>query len=120
MLALDLVRSWSFARPAAPVQEKPAPINGPPSPVSARTALALSPVMRRQSTILIDMDIPSSTPTRAGSPSPNETTRPQSNRAEEVKPESDVLARKAGLGSLMQSAKDQVKVPEFDMGSFGF
>jgi len=29
-------------------------------------------------------------------------------------------ARKAALGTLMQSAKKDVVVPEFDMSSFGF
>jgi hypothetical protein len=32
--------------------------------------------------------------------------------------EADLFARKAGLGSLMKSAKQDVKVPEFDMDSF--
>jgi len=32
--------------------------------------------------------------------------------------EGDLIARKAGLGNLMKSAKQDVKVPEFDMDAF--
>jgi len=63
---------------------------------------------------MIDMDIPSGAPTRSGSPE-----RRYSNAiSEELKEEPDLLARKAGLGSLMKSAKKDVKVPEFDMNAF--
>lgn len=37
---------------------------------------------------------------------------------EEFKEEGDLVARKAGIGSLIKSAKQDVKVPEFDMGAF--
>lgn len=81
----------------------------------------LSPAMRRQSSVVIDIDIPTAAPTRAGSPIP---TQPMATLAggstEAVKLEHDLFSRKAGLGSLMKSAKEQVKVPEFDMGAFGF
>lgn len=36
------------------------------------------------------------------------------------KDEQDLFARKAGLGSLMKSAKQNAQVPEFDLGSFAF
>lgn len=32
--------------------------------------------------------------------------------------EGDLLARKAGMGNLMKSAKQDVKVPDFDMNAF--
>jgi len=35
-----------------------------------------------------------------------------------IKEEGDLLARQAGLGSLLKSAKQDVQVPEFDMGAF--
>ena len=39
---------------------------------------------------------------------------------EHLKDEGDLLSRKAGLGSLIKNAKQNVQVPEFDMSSFGF
>jgi hypothetical protein len=32
--------------------------------------------------------------------------------------ENDLIARKAGLGSLLKTARQDVEVPEFDMNSF--
>jgi len=32
--------------------------------------------------------------------------------------EGDLIARKAGLGSLLKTARQDVEVPEFDMDSF--
>ena len=63
---------------------------------------------------MIDMDIPSEPPTRRASPERRPTPIPE----EPIKDESDLFARKAGLGSLIQSAKQDVKVPEFDMNAF--
>jgi len=37
---------------------------------------------------------------------------------ETINEEGDWMARKAGLGSLLKTAKQDVQVPEFDMGSF--
>jgi len=59
---------------------------------------------------MIDMEIPSLPPTRPASPSLP--------KVEEE--EGDLGARKAGLGSLMKTAKENVKVAEFDMSAFGF
>lgn len=118
MLALDLVRSWSFERPSVPQRDILAPLNGPPSPTTAR--FMLTPAMRRQSSVVIDMDISTAAPTRRASPAPEESNKAQLAPQETLKPESDLFARKAGLGNLMKSAKEQVKVPEFDMGAFGF
>lgn len=39
---------------------------------------------------------------------------------EHMKDEGDLFSRKAGLGSLFKSAKQNVQVPDFDMDSFGF
>jgi len=39
---------------------------------------------------------------------------------EHLMDEGDLLSRKAGLGSLIKSAKQNVQVPEFDMSNFGF
>jgi hypothetical protein len=74
--------------------------------------------MRRQPSIAIDMEVPSAEPTRPGSPV-------QADGADGVpaalpEPAPDAVARKAGLGNLMKTAKQTVQVPEFDMGSFGF
>lgn len=39
---------------------------------------------------------------------------------EHLKDEGDLLSRKAGLGSLIKNAKQNVQVPDFDMSNFGF
>ena len=89
----------------------------PPSPLAAR--FALEPAMRRQSSIMIDMDIPTLPPTRSTSP----TLRPPNGvlaaATEMMQQETgDLVARKAGMGRLMKSAKQDVQVPEFDMNAF--
>lgn len=61
------------------------------------------------------MDILSLPPTRSGSP---ERGAPKKPGMDAIKEESDLFARKAGLGSLMKTAKQDVKVPEFDMNAF--
>jgi len=35
-----------------------------------------------------------------------------------INEEGDLIARKAGMGSLMKTAKQDVRVPEFDIDSF--
>lgn len=78
--------------------------------------------MRRRSSILIDMDIPSAPPTRVASPDlrlPN--GGPSSSGEGEVMQQAesgDLVARKAGMGRLMKSAKQDVQVPEFSMDAF--
>jgi len=64
---------------------------------------------------MIDMDITSLPPTRRGSPT---KAANKSQQIETIPEESDFLARQAGLGNLMKSAKHDVKVPEFDMNAF--
>ncbi|KAG2150167.1 RAVE protein 1 C terminal-domain-containing protein [Suillus cothurnatus] len=114
-LALDLVRSWSFERPSISV---PAPTEPPPSPYTTlRRSFVLDPKLRRRSSIMIDMDIASPAPTRGVSPDRSLVKVPTQ---EPIKEESDLLARKAGLGSLLKSAKQDVQVPEFSMDSFSF
>jgi len=66
------------------------------------------------------MDVSLPSPVRSRSPEPTEEEKPLV-AVPEVPEESsqrDLEARKAGLGSLMKSAKQTVQVPEFDMGSF--
>ncbi|KAF7320375.1 WD repeat protein [Mycena kentingensis (nom. inval.)] len=61
VLALDLVRSWSFDRPS--MQPAPVEAEAPPSPTfSRRRTFALGPAMRRRTSMVIDMDIPSIPP----------------------------------------------------------
>ncbi|KAH8099423.1 WD repeat-containing protein [Cristinia sonorae] len=115
-LALDLVRSWSFDRPSVVTHDPVRPsLRRPPSPITTR--FALEPHLRRRSSIMIDMNIDSLPPTRPASPiegtpsvAPSQETLPNG--------ENDLIARKAGIGSLMKSAKQDLSVPEFDMGSF--
>ncbi|KAI5897900.1 uncharacterized protein SCHCODRAFT_02565349 [Schizophyllum commune H4-8] len=115
ILALDLVRSWSFERPAAPVRAT----NGtdefkpPTSPVTQRSHFHHT-LHHRRSSMIIDMDIPSSSP----SPSPDVPTPIPEEPAKKPEADGDLQARKAGLGSLMQTAKKDVTVPEFDINSF--
>lgn len=61
--------------------------------------------------MIIDMDIPSLPPTRPASP----TRVPVIKEEQE---ESDLVARKTGLGNLMKTAKQDVQVAEFDMNAF--
>jgi hypothetical protein len=116
-LALDLVRSWSFPRPSTTIRESrmSSISDNLVSPIPSRSLFPLEPAPRRRSSIMIDMDITSLPPTRMGSP-----VRPanESQQIETIPEESDFLARQAGLGNLMKSAKHDVKVPEFDMNAF--
>lgn len=82
---------------------------------------ALEPAMRRQSSIMIDMDIPTNPPTRSASPTGRKQPNgvPQANEGEILKEnDGDLVARKAGMGRLLKSAKQDVQVPEFNMNAF--
>jgi hypothetical protein len=74
----------------------------------------------------MDMDISALPPTRTVSPVPElEVPAPPPPIAPKetnigVVEETKVSTRKTGVGSLMQAVKEEVKVPEFDMGAFGF
>ncbi|KAH9984643.1 WD repeat-containing protein [Russula compacta] len=117
-LALDLVRSWSFDRPTA-VAHDPAQQIMPPSPTTMRRMLALEPAMRRRSSIIIDMDLFTAPPTRRPSPERREAGEPLAPLLKEtINEEGDLIARKAGLGSLLKTAKQDIQVPEFDIDSF--
>lgn len=120
VLALNLLQTWSFARPSTAVHEDmPGEKVLPPSPTASRRSLfPLEPALRRTSSIMIDMDIPSAAPTRSASPERRGGATLPIPEKEEMKEEPDLLARKAGLGNLMKSAKKDVKVPEFDMNAF--
>jgi len=68
---------------------------------------------------MIDMDVTTAPPTRRASPEPRPAnSAPLGSAVEVLKEEGDLFARKAGLGSLMKSAKQDVQVPEFNMDSF--
>jgi hypothetical protein len=118
-LALDLVRSWTFDRPSMQRSSvPPADKTVPPSPtITRRPKFALGPAMRRRSSIIIDMDIPSLPPTRSSSPV-RVAEKPPVIIEEPGNEEGDLIARKAGLGNLMKTAKQDVTVPEFDMNAF--
>lgn len=116
VLALDLVRSWSFERPSSheipqTTYQRMVPLNSTKSRRSKFPELAA----RRQSSILIDIDLPSLPPTRPASPQPGYGKVPE---REIIREEGDLLARKVGLGHLMKSAKQDVTVPDFDMDAF--
>jgi hypothetical protein len=124
VLALDLVRSWSFVRPAVPRTSPPGANFGlvsAPSPAAARhSQFGIDTHLRRQSSILIDMEVSSDPSTRRASPAPpSESMALVLEHSEEKNEnESDLFARKAGMGNLLKSAKQNVQVPEFDMNSF--
>ncbi|CDO73196.1 hypothetical protein BN946_scf185007.g251 [Trametes cinnabarina] len=119
VLALDLVRSWSFQRPSTVTRDNRAALR-PPSPVSTR--FALEPALRRKSSIFIDIDVSTAPSTTRASPSPRsrEASPTRGGPKEELKEkdEGDLIQRKAGIGSLMKTAKQDVKVPEFNMDAF--
>jgi hypothetical protein len=121
-LALDLVRSWSFARPAAPRRSPTVSTMdfvSTPGPVSSlRSHFSMDPITRRQSSILIDIEVTAEPPTRRPSPEPRSAMDPVDHSEETIKDDGDLFARKAGLGNLIKSAKQNVQVPEFDMNAF--
>jgi len=98
---------------------------------------------RGESRILIDMDMLTEPPTRRASPELKDLDELKSEKGvrasglaslplpgtegesmlddlEHMKTEGDLLSRKAGLGNLIKSAKQNIQVPDFDMSSFGF
>ena len=115
-LALDLVRSWSFDRPSL-VNHDPTQL-APPSPTTTRRLYALEQAMRRRSSIVIDIDPFTAPSTRRTSPKPSENAEPPAQPMKETINEGDLVAKKAGLGSLLKTAKQDLQVPEFDMNSF--
>lgn len=113
VLALDLVKSWSFERPTASLSFSQT--TAPPSPKVSRAVFALEPARLHRSSILIDMNVNSLPPTGTTSPVQTEV---RAQPLETLTMEPDSFARKAGIGTLMQAAKRDVQIPEFDMSSF--
>lgn len=124
VLALDLVRSWSFDRPSVVIRDRDEDTFGgrdksppPPSPTMSRRSM-FDLASRRRSSIMIDMQITDLPPTRSASPERPAGVISTVIEEEKIKEEGDLFARKVGLGNLMKSAKQDVQVPEFDMSSF--
>ncbi|KAF8323322.1 hypothetical protein DL93DRAFT_2050227 [Clavulina sp. PMI_390] len=136
-LALNVVAHWSFDR-VVPVI-RPGPINTsapiiieshrPRSPTLTRSSMGLH--HNRAASLVIDMEIPSLPATRPTSPGfPVLDTIPEkTSRAASPIPPTNVVSpppeesaeageQKGGFGSLMKSAKKDVKVAEFDMSAF--
>jgi len=67
---------------------------------------------------MIDMDLFTAPPTRRPSPEPEEGKSLAPLMNETINEEGDLIARKAGLGSLMKTAKQDVRVPDFNIDSF--
>lgn len=79
--------------------------------------------MARAPSLVIDMEIPSAPATRPTSPQPlrlQAAVKPTSTAGGAVTETegAEVKAQRTGLGSLMKSAKKDVKVAEFDMSAF--
>jgi len=114
-LALDLVRSWPFELPTATAHID---MGGAKGLIRRRSSPHGSPAtnsfLRRRSSILIDIDVASTTPPKEQS---SERIIPHDVPHETIK-EGDLVARREGLGSLMKSAKHDVQVPEFNMDAF--
>ena len=72
---------------------------------------------RRRSSIAIDMEVPSDPSTRPASPD-NQDRATSLDSMRESENETSGVGK--GLGSLLKSAKQDVKVPEFDMSAFSF
>jgi hypothetical protein len=68
--------------------------------------------------MMIDMDLFTAPPTRRPSPEPEEGRPFAPLINETINEEGDLIARKAGLGSLMKTAKQDVRVPDFNIDSF--
>jgi hypothetical protein len=63
------------------------------------------------------MDLSSVPPSRRGSFSVREGIAMQQ-PTESIQEENDLIARRAGIGKLIKSAKQDLQVPEFDMSAF--
>jgi len=132
-LALCLASSWSFEPPqlAPRLSAVPGtPIEVSRSPTRRRSFLSHS---RRPSSLIIDIDIqtelpePLPTPTHANLPTTQMPHLPLTAVPEDL--EVPLIAspsprpveeppKRSGLGTLMQAAKRDVQVPEFDMSAF--
>ncbi|THH06398.1 hypothetical protein EW145_g4114 [Phellinidium pouzarii] len=112
-MALDLVKSWSFDRPTARIRTSELQSNSDDLPGSMLGTVRRSAYgHKRQTSIMIDMDVPSDPSTRSTSPVSS------SIKQTHLKIVDDMAVRKSNLGNLMKSAKQGVSVPEFDMNAF--
>jgi len=135
VLALDLTTSWSFERPASQRIQQTSIASQTSAPSSGRQQKLAPPPprrpfgfhMKRRSSMVIDMDIPSLPPTQPATPTEEKSLQTITIPEEPVKPAKPVerrgsilddSERQAGLGSLMKTAKQDVSVPEFDMNAF--
>lgn len=124
VLALDLVRSWSFERPTMniptrsrePVADEATDLPEPGAILTRRSGFALPPHIRRRSSIVIDMEVPSIPSTRQ--PSPERGQILVAGAGVEEEPSEPLPTQKSGIGSLLKSAKQDTNVPEFDMNAF--
>ncbi|EJD52247.1 hypothetical protein AURDEDRAFT_159101 [Auricularia subglabra TFB-10046 SS5] len=113
VLAVDLVRTWHFDRPTVQLQRA---VPSRASSLSSRPSSLFAIHPRRMANLSIDMELPSLPPTRTASPIPE---HPEPAAEEPLAPQApENAARKAGLGSLMKTAKQDVTVPEFNMDAF--
>jgi len=121
-LALDLVKSWSFERPTTnipvrprePVADQATDLPEQSAIFTRRSGFTLPPHIRRRSSIVIDMEVPSIPSTRQPSPERGQTPEVKT----EEKPVEALPTQKSGIGSLLKSAKQDINVPEFDMNAF--
>lgn len=117
VLALDLVRSWTFEPPPPPVQLPTLGVTHSPvyRPVFGSH-------VRRRSSILIDMEVASLPTTRPTSPEPSKHSFHAVSTVKEDEGVNGAMPKpepaRTGIGNLMKTAKHDVQAPEFDMGAF--
>jgi hypothetical protein len=120
VLALDLVKNWTFTRPDDVLPDKRFNTNGQAHrqlrPEHMRRQSMALRNHRRQPTVVIDMDLPSDPPTRTGSP-----TRKIPEKIVTTTPSVPIEQpqQSASFGSLLKAAKQVSRVAEFDLSSFG-
>lgn len=135
-LALNLVAHWSFDRIIPPSRTPPPrddvsaaveelasrPEPAPRSPTTTRSSLGFH--LARAPSLVIDMELPSLPATRAASPALQSQSSENAAGAMSLSTSTNITEnpssepRRTGLGSLMKTAKKDVKVAEFDMDAF--
>ncbi|KAI5121293.1 hypothetical protein M0805_003762 [Coniferiporia weirii] len=119
VLALDLVRSWSFDRPTTPRRD-PGTVNNVDDLLGTLPNDVRRPAFghRQRASIMIDMDVPSDPSTRPTSPGSVGVEQTAAPDGSNEKLFDDTTVRKSSLGGLMRSAKENISLPEFDMNAF--
>lgn len=125
VLALDLVKNWTFTTPEDLLpSQPPVQLNGQlphlePAPQTQRPPLAAH--HHRRPSILIDMDLSSEPASRTDDPSQLRLPSPIPENGTLSPPQSPTLMQRqtSGFGTLLKSAKKVSRVAEFDMSSFG-